>query len=316
MSRLGAVIGTGAILACSEPREKTYEQILKDRIISFSWQNAENPQQLQEFTEFLADGYLRLTKTPRLTKDDLVGQDSTRFYKGRNEFVNAVRTVEPGFVPTENQWSYTHFATRKNFLDINTLKEQSLKQKDAAGLALVDALWLQWMHLDINERTNGELLNNPNHTLFSPITRRNEQLRRYRGGIVYSDTYSGPGRFHAVWIETVIAQRLVGQLGLEEVIIAGDFWQNGVDVFTAFTSAVGINYNILYSFYSSSDFEGLAISVGQYLPGQDAPLAKGIALFAAIQSGDREAIRRTGAFEVIEEQRSKFSSARFDRRAR
>lgn len=317
LPRLGAAIGTGAILACAEPqREKTYEQILKEKILSFSWSNAEKPEQLLAFTEVLADGYLRLTKTPRLRKDDLTGQDKTRFYRGRNEFVNAIRTVESGFAPTENQWGYTHFSTRKVFIDIDSLKAQSLKLKDAAGLALVDGLWRQWAHLDITERTDGELLNNPNYLLFSPVSRRNELLKKYRGGIAYSDTYQGPSRFHEVWIETMTAQRMVEQVGLEEVILAGDLWNNGVDVFTRFTSAVGISFNTLYSFYTSSDFEGLAMLVGQQLPGTEIPLAKGITLFAAIQSADPEAIRRTGAFDVIENQRRKSASGRFDRPTR
>lgn len=270
------------------------KQLLREKVLSFSWEKTENAGELQRFVAELFNAYIQFTGTTRLGRD---GGIRTTFYRSQKEFVDAVGSVEPNSKPTETQWGYTHYESRNVFIDLESLKRQSVQQSPIAGLALLDALWHEWGHLDVEERTEGELLNNPAFFFMTPLGQR-EMFKKYRGGAIYTDTYYGYLRFNEVWLEAITARRMVEQLGLEEIIIAGDHYENGVDFFAKFTSTF-IPLNTLYQMYATSDFEGFAKLVGLHLPGEAPPLSKGIDLFTGIHRSDPEMIDRTGVLSVI-----------------
>lgn len=287
------VAGASALIAT----ERRKEQPFKGKVLSFTWEHAKSKDQLNEFTNRLAEEYIRLTKTKRVTKEDLVGQHKTSFYKSTDEFVKAVREVEPSFNRTKNQWGYTHYASKRVFIDLDTLEKQATTQHPSAGLALLDSLWHEWGHLDVSERTSGELINNPQKAYFhSPISNKNEPYRKYRGAAVYTDTYYGFLRFEEVLNETITVRRMVEQVGLEAVISARDYYENGIDFFPKFTSSANIPLDTLYELHATSDFEGLAKLIGGHLPGKEDPLLKGKKLFIGIHDLNRSMIEETGVF--------------------
>lgn len=290
------ILGPGALLFKKSVEQ---EKSLKDKVHSFTWDNAQNSEKLEAFVENLANDYLQITRTPRLTKEDLLGTGRTTLSPTRNTFIESVRAVEPSYEPTETQWGYTDYKSRRVFIDLENLKKQSLTQNAEAGLALIDALWHEWGHLDVTERTSGELLNNRQTFFYSPVSNQNELFRKYRGGAVYTDTYYGYLRFEEVWNETITVRRMIEQVGLSSIISARDYYENGIDFFPKFTSAVNIPLSTLYQLHATSDFEGLAMLIGQNLPGNEPPLEKGIQLFNGIHQSNSGLIRETRAFEKI-----------------
>lgn len=294
-----ALILGPAVLVYKESTEQAEEQSLKEKVLSFTWRDIENNGKLRSFVESLADSYLQVTQTPRLTREDLIGENRTTFYKSEDAFIQGVRVVEPNYQSTETHWGYTHYLSKRVFIDLESLKKQALTQNAEAGLALIDALWHEWGHLDLADRTSGELLNNPQAYFYSPVSSRNELLRRYRGGAVYTDTYYGFLRFEEVWNETITVRRMVEQVGLDQVVSARDYYQNGVDFFPRFTSSVNIPLDTLYQMHAASDFEGFSRLVGQNLPGSEPTMTKGVRLFSGIHQSDPSLIRQTGVFERI-----------------
>jgi len=275
------------------------EKTLKEKVLAFTWKDAEDKEKLKSYMESMADGYLELTKTERLKKEDLVGENRTSFYTDTIGFINSVREVEPHYEPPETQWGYTDFASKRVFIDLEKLKSQAQSQGGEAGLALIDGLWHEWGHLDVKERTSGELINNPDAFFQSPVSGNNEQFKSYRGGTVYTDTYFGYRHFDEVWNETITLRRMIEQVGLDQVHSAADYYENGVDFFPQFTSAANIPLATLYEMHATSDFEGLAKLVGQNLPGEGPSLNKGISLFTGIHQSNPDWIRETGAFDLI-----------------
>jgi len=286
--------GAGVKLLSPEQDKRTF----KEKVLAFSWEDAKDKNKLSSFRDVMADEYLKLTKTPRVRKDDLVGTDKTTLFDKTQEYVTSVRKVEPRYTPTPTQWGYTHYDSKKVFIDLEKLKAQASLQNNSAGLALINALWHEWGHLDVESRTNGTLLNNPSHSFSSPVSGQNEQFKKYRGGAVYTDTYYGYLHFEEVLNETITIRRLVEEVGLGEVFSAEDYYRNGVDFFPKFTSVSGIPLKQLYELHATSDFEGLGRLVGGKLPGQGDPLVKGVNLFTAIHRSDPQMIQQTGVFTL------------------
>lgn len=275
--------------------EEKNVQLLKERVLAFTWNEAQDPEKLNQFINILADSYLQLTKTPRLTKNDLMGEGKTTFYNNPVEFKSAVQKTEPRFQSSLDQWGYTHYASKKVFMDLGSLKSQGIQNNTHAGLKLIGALWHEWGHLDVTERTQGELLNNVSRSYFlSPTSNRNEPYRKYRGVEVYTDTYFGFARLEEVVNETITVLRLIEQVGLEEVASAGVYYRTGVDFFPGLTKNVGISLEELYNYHATSDFEGLAKRIGARLRGTSTPLDKGKDLFIATHTGDRAWITSLG----------------------
>lgn len=287
------LLGPATIAKLTETREST----LKEKVLSFTWEDASHKEKLNLFIENLATAYIKSSKTPRLTKEELLAKTAT--YNSTEDYIQAVRKVNPQYAPTSTQWGYADYTTDKVFIDREGLKRQA---PGNAGLSLITTLWHEWGHLDVVERTTGELLNNPDAFFYSPNSLSNEQFRRYRGGEIYTDTYFGYRRFDEVWLESITTRRIIETLGLtekEKLTSAADYYENGVDFFAKFTSVVGIPLQMLYEMHAASDFEGFAKLVGQHLPKARPPLEKGIELFTSIHRADSNMIQETGVFEVV-----------------
>lgn len=279
--------------------EQPRETSLKEKVLSFTWKDAENPDKLKAFVKNLADEYLQLTQTPRLKKEDLIGKGKTTFYYDRESYINAVREVYPQFAPRQTDWGATHYASKMVFIDFDTLKKQAIAQNAPAGFALIDTVWHEWGHLDVTARTTGEFINNPKFYFPSPNSNTNELFRKYRGGAIYSDTYYDFLKFEEVLIESITIRRIAELMEIDSKLVsAGNYYENGVDFFPKFTSAY-IPPGTLYQMHATSDFEGLAELVGQNLPGNETPAAKGLKLFIGINQSNANLIKETGVFERI-----------------
>lgn len=284
---------------------ETEKQSLKDKVLSFRWEQAKG-KELEGFVSDLADEYLRLTKTTRVSKADLTGSGKLNFYQNREQMTQAVKQVEPSFSPTQNQWGFTHFITSRVFIDLGTLKDQTsaqavanrLNPNNVAGMALLGAIWHEWGHLDVTERNQGKYLNNPKAFFNSPNSGKNEQFKKYRGMEVFTETYFGFKRFEEVLNETITVRRMIEQVGLERVFSAADYNQNGVDFFPLFTNIAQISLDTLYQKHATSDFEGIAVLIGQQLPGDGDVFEKGIRLMVGVHRSDADAIRQTGVFNI------------------
>lgn len=281
------------------------EKSFKDKVLKFGWKNTENPSALQNFTNLAAEEYVKLTKTPRLTKPELTAQ--TIFCRSNDEFTRTVKTINPEFFLAGNQWGYADFSSHQLVIDLDGLKKQTIIQAQSqkidpeltAGKALLDGLWHEWGHLDVTERHEGKNLNNPDIYFLSPVSLKNEQWRKYRGGAVYTDTYYGYVRFEEVLLETITIRRITEQLGLAEPFSTGNYYQNGVDLFWNFTRETGISPETLYQAHATSDFEELAEIIGRNLPGNESPEIKGIRLFTGIHQANSNMIDQTGIRSVL-----------------
>lgn len=288
----------GVALLAQENTPKSF----KEKVLSFDWERVTG-KELKDFTSDVADGYLRLTKTNRVTKQDLMG---THFFKTTPEFINAVKAFEPDFTPESGVWGRTNFQNRQVFIDLAKLKEQTWAQvpknvnpEKTAGNALLQALWHEWTRLDVTERQSGQFINNPQAFFDSPVSNKREVFRRYRGGAVFTDTFYGYTRFESVWNNTIVVRRMVAQVGLDFVFAAGDYYENGTDFFPLFTSITNIPIDTLYLMHTTSDFEGFMDLVGQKLPGNEQSLVKGERLFTAIHKSNRQLIEQTGVFTLL-----------------
>lgn len=288
-----------SLFGCTAPREKQLATTsFKEKVLRFKWLDAEKNSALESFTQLTAEEYLRLTQSPRFSKQKLIDSKQTQFFKDRRSYLAAVRQMFPGY-NSDSQWGYTHFATGLVFIDLETLRSQSSAQGGEAGLALLDALWHEWGHLDIEERGQGKFINNPADYFYSPVSGKKEVFLRYRGGEIFTATYYGFLRFEEVWNETITVRRMLEQVGLAEVISAADYYQSGVNFFPQLTMATGISLDNLYNLHVTSDFEGLAQRIGDKLSGTGSSLEKGVNLFLGIHQRDEKIIAQSGALKLI-----------------
>lgn len=287
--------GTGALLSQELRKEKSF----KEKIETFTWTDASNPEKLRGFVDLLADKYLGLTKTKRVTKGDLTGNESLSLLPSTSSYIDSVHQIDPDANFTDSNWGYAHYPTRKVFINMEALRSQSTEQGVEAGHALIGSIWHEWAHLDVTERTPDRLLDEPNAYFPSPVSGKNERFRRYRGAAIYTDTYYGFIRAEEVLIETIKSRRLVEDVGLDRVFVAGDYYPNGVDFFSRFTSAVGISVEELDRYHGNSDLEGLATRIGSQLPRQGDSMAKGLSLLTGIHSQNTDLILNSGVFERI-----------------
>ena len=284
-------------LATLKPAEQTKDN-LKKEILTFSWKDAENSDKLKKFIDDLASGYLELTHTPRLNKEDLVGKGKTTFYSDSSSYVDAIRKFEPQFSPSPTNWGYTHYPSKKVLINLESIKKQA-EAIGPAGLTITTATWHELGHLDVAERITGEFLNNPKFYFHSPISNVDEQFKKYRGGAIYTDTYYSFTRFEEVLNETITARRIIGLLGADaNIAVSADYYKNGVDFFSKFTDAY-IPLETLYQLHATSDLEGLAKLAGKNLPGEKDPVIKGLVLFRGIHEANADLIKETGVFEQI-----------------
>lgn len=311
------LVTSGGILAAlltdnqeSFPKQEIPPKSFKEKVLSFKWDQAKG-QELESFTSDLADEYLRLTGTTRVNKNDLTGAGKTNYFTNRDEMVKAIRALTPDFIPTTRQWGYTDFETGKVFIDLGTLKEQTGTQarqnngdpNDTAGVALLDALWHEWGHVDVTPRTEGKYINNPQLYFYSPNSNKNELYKKYRGAQVFTDTYYGFLRFEEILNETIIVKRMIEQVGLEDIFSASEYYENGIDFFPLFTSAVEIKLEDLYQLHTTSDFEGIVNLIGSHLPGNEDPFVKGGRLLVGIHQSNPQLIQQTGVYNLLPNRR-------------
>lgn len=296
---------TGGITALF-PKERPPKSF-KNRVLSFKWEQAKG-KELESFTGDLADEYLRLTGTTRMTKVDLIGPGTTNYFQNRQDMIKAIREIDPNYeIARVTVWAYADSKTGKVFIDLGTLKENTtaaakaskLDPGNIAGMVLLDTVWHEWGHKDITTSTSGQLLNNPDFFFYSPVSRADEQFRRYRGAEVFTDTHYGFSRFEEVLNETITLRRME-ELGLgTNLTVYGDYFPDGVSFFPLFTIVANIPLETLYQMHATSDFEGLAKLIGSHLPGQEDPLQKGVRLMVGIHQSNSQLIEQTGVHSVI-----------------
>lgn len=276
-------------------QEQKDKRPLKEKVLSFTWKDADNPEKLKKFVEDMAEGYLQITQSPRLQKSDLI--EKITFYTKKSDFIAAVQEANPNRHVKDGN-GYADYNTKRTFINGELIKKQSQSSEENAGIDLLGAIWHEWGHLDIESRNQGEWINNAGTAYFySPNSRKNEPYRKYRGGEVFTDTYYGFSRFEEAWNETVIAKMMGEEVGLKTISVGKDYYPLAVDILLPLTK--NIPFKTLYNMHATSDFEGFAKFVGQMLPGNDTPLIKGKSLFIGIHNGNIEEIRRTGALDLI-----------------
>lgn len=276
-------------------REKTPSEKLRERAEAFTWKDAQSPEKLQGFVSELADGYLFLTQTSRVKKDDLIGEGKTNFYHDRASYLKAL--AEKGYTQGPREWGAASYEGKGVFIDLSTLRSFADRLGQKAGFALLDGLWHEWGHLDVAERTSGRLINNPQYVIKSPTTGIEMPFKKYRGVEVYITEKEGLfHRFEEVLNEAITVRRITEQVGIANSFFQNLYYENGLDFFVEFTKRTGISLKTLYETHATSDFEGLANLVGRNLPGAKTPIDKGLDLFLAVERNNREMLRQTGVF--------------------
>ncbi|MBI3955248.1 twin-arginine translocation signal domain-containing protein [Candidatus Gottesmanbacteria bacterium] len=306
-----AGLGTaaGVLAACnSSPKPPEQKPLsLKDEILGFTWNDFDNPEKRSKFIDDLAKEYLTITKSTLLSKKEM--QENVTFCATTSEYITAVQRLDPERTPDTTDWGYTNFKTGKVLINIESIKRQSTQAggpTQVAGLALLDGLWHEWGHLDTVKNSQGTLLNKQEFQLQRPDGVK-EDFGSYRGGEVFTDNYYGFAWFNEVLLETITIRRIIDHFGFESIISAGDYYENGVDVFSQVTQFAGISTDELYRFYSTSDFEGLLRKLGKALPEKDEysipdhDLEKGLILAIGIHQSNGELIKATGVCTLYPE---------------
>lgn len=300
MAKDVALTGAATGLAVPLVKEATRERTLKEKVLAFTWEDAKDEKKLRAFTEDIAHGYVEITQTTRIKKEDIVDARKIRFFTRENDFLQEVAKLNPQLA-IQHQRGYADYGEPVVLINLEALQKDSKAIGSNAGLELVQAIWHEWGHLDIEPRTVGEYVNNPKAVLRPLANMPPEIIRRYHGGIIESDSYQDYKRFEEVWIETATIKIMEDGPGLQTIVASKEYYQNGIDILRELTRE--ISYKNLYQMHATSDFEGFAKLVGQKLPGNQEDFVKGERLFAAINSADSRAIEQTGATATSDRQR-------------
>ncbi len=252
--------------------------------MGFSWRDSYDDIFLKTFVDEIAEAYIVLTNTKKLTFTDLVGPNKTIFFRSTDDFSRTLVDECAGYTPHDSQWGYTHFKTKKHYIDISKMESLALSNRADAGQCILDACWHEWGHSDVEISREGELLNK--YAFVSPKSNKKEPWLWYRGGEVFTDTYFGMLRFEEVWNETITCRRMEEKLKMKSVFSAGDYYKNGVDFFPALTISMNITLEQLYFWHSNSRLEEFAKKIGLGLIGGETPLEKGLGLFIGIHESD------------------------------
>ncbi len=277
------------LLGSAEPQRN---QSLKEKVVSFTWKDADNPEKLKAFLESLVDGYLLYTNSTHLTKPDLV--EKTNFIKNEKEFINVVKEIDPKYA-IEHERGFADYENKRAFLNLEALKRDG---PDSAGLEIIGTLWHEWLHLDLQPRTQGQYINNPRVLLRPSTNMPGEIIRKYYGGKMLSENYNDYDRFEEVWVETLAVKLQRDLLGLSEIDSSRDYYNNGVDILLPLTDS--IPFQEMYNMHATSDFEGFATRIGEKLPGNQPPFNRGEQLFIALHKADPDLIRQTGVLNQIQ----------------
>ena len=283
---------SGGLYAAEQLREKT----LKEKVLATTWKDAKEPDKLDAFVEAVALGYLQYTQSPRVNKETLLGRGKTNLFRDRQQFTDTVRVSDPGYNPDESQWGTSNKTTKSIYIDLSTLERYAASSGFEAGNALLTALWHEWLHFDTTERTNGSFINSSSidFTVISRFNNKNEPFRRYKGGIIFSDTDYTFQRWDEVLVETITQRRIHEQVGIQNPFLTGNYEKVGTDILIPFSKSSGVSLDTLYNLYATSDIEGQAIIFGQRLRGSGSPARKGFDFMYAIHQGDAVKIAQLG----------------------
>ena len=274
------------------PVNKGEALLRRFRMNSFSWRDLDEPSTLGQFVTNMAEEYIGVTHSTRVSKEDLI--DKTVFYPNDASFVSAVKRDQPE-AEVSDLWGYTNYDSGKVYFDEQKIKEEQGKINVPVGFILTDHLWHEWGHVDIAKRTPQALKDT------SLVTSEgSKKFLYYRGGQIFAEgDWSDFGRFEEVWNETIVVRRITEQLGYEKAFsVAGNYLRNGVDVFLPF-SKKHIPLETMYEMHATSDLEGFARLVGQKLPGSDDVMTKGLNLFRGINRANPGMIRETGVLAKL-----------------
>lgn len=288
---VAVALGASVVLG-EKSQEKSSRELFKDKVLSFTWNDVNNPEKLRLFVESLAEGYLQYTQTPRLTKEDLVSEGKVTLFKKEDDFLSLVSKRDSKYA-ARNQRGFADYKNKEIFLNLEALRKNLdgvFAEESSAGLILINALWHEWGHLDIQPRKEGEFINNPNFQLVPFAGARPELIMEYHGGIMSSQSYSDYQRFEEVWLETVTVKLMREALGRKEVVTSGEYYTSGVDVLLPLLEDV--SFKTVHNMHATSDFEGFARLVGEKLPGDNKPIFKGERFFIALHKKDHEMIKK------------------------
>lgn len=293
----GAVVLGGATLLLNQ--EQDDKRSFKEKVNAFSWEDVKNSEKMKKFTEMIAKEYLRLSNTSRLILEDLVGEGKTNYYYNRKDFQEAVMDAFPQSSAV-HEWGYADFEEKKIYVDIEELKKQSIEAgatEKEAGVSFLSGIWHEWGHLDVQRKTAGRYINNPQALLRPTPDVRGEMIRSYRGGRMYSDSFVDYQRWDEVLNETIIQRRISEQAGFTSGFAAKGYYENGVDIFYPFSKRFPLER--LYNLYATSDVEGQGDLVGSQLPGSEQDFLKGERLFIGIHKNDPSIIARTQIYSTL-----------------
>lgn len=268
-------------------------------MLGSTWESLKNPETQEKFLQVAAEQYMSVTQSTRVTAEGLV--KSTTMFNSAVEAQPVIKKIVPEFL--QELTGAADFESGKVYVDMETLTKQNRKRpgnlEGEGGLALLGLLWHEWGHLDIETRTTGELLNNPDVFFHSPVSNLDERFLEYRGGEVLTHTFFGFKRFEEIWNETVALKLQMEGLKLPSVIAGENYFENGTGFFLDLVNTVGITAKQLYEMHATSDFEGFARAIGKRLPGNSPDIYKGVNLFIGIHRSNSEMIKQTGALELL-----------------
>lgn len=283
------------------PSELNTALELSKAVTSFTWEDASDPESLRALSWKISDVYLGITESGVLTSEKLHAPTTIQYFSDTNAFIDAVRKVQQNFNPRTSLFGYTDYSSGQIFINLESLKGQAGPLTESAGLSILDAQVHEMGHLDVKPRLKGELLNDPKFYFISPLSGVNEPFREFRGMEIFTDTYWGMSWFEEVMNETVTVRFMMDKIGLKDVISAGDYYRNGVDVLLPLTQKAGFSFEDLYGYHASSDLVGFAKRIGALLPGDSPDLDKGLSLFVAIHQADPALMEATGVYDVLDD---------------
>lgn len=266
----------------------------RNEVLSLTWQDLENPQKREAFTTRAAEQYLYITKSKRFSSQQL--SERTKYFFTRNEFLQAIRKDYPDF--QDNGVHGVHLpSTSEVLIDFGSSKKDDMETgTNLKAVTLLNGLWHEWLHLDLDERSKGDLFNNKNFIL---IYKGQEQVWiKGRGITVASQNMVGFTRANETLV-SAIGMRFLNELMRFDSLPIGNYFPNGIDVILSLSRRLGMDPLKLYQYHATSDLEGLALAFGQKLPGNKTDLEKGIELIGALNSADGNLIRSTGICPIL-----------------
>lgn len=271
---------------------------VRQRILSFTIEDFQDEQRRNEFIQELANSYVKLSGTSRLTAEQMVLPQHLFLAQTHKAFVADYNSRNPGQNLPDKMLStaFTNTPDRRVTLDMEGFVKMRTFKQDHVGIALASILLHEWGHADITDRTEGALINNPESEYVQEYEGKKMIWEKYRGAAVHSGKFEQLIRFNEIVNEAIMVMRMRTQLGLNPM--DSSYTPIGTDFFVPLMHKLGIGADELYIYYSTSDFEGLTRRIGNALPGDKDVLIKGIHFAFSVNSENPKYILDTGVFDV------------------